>query len=82
VRSGSRRLRIETALAVASLVLFVLTLIWREWIELVFRVDPDGGNGAAEILIAAAFAAAALVLAWRADRTRRRLRLTGHAAQP
>jgi hypothetical protein len=82
MRSSSRRLRIETALAVVSLVLFLLTLIWREWIELIFRVDPDGGNGAAEILIATAFAVAALVLGWRANRTRKRLRLTRHAAQP
>ena len=74
MRSSSPRLRIETALAVVSVVLFALTLVWGEWIELIFRVDPDGGNGAAEILVAAAFAVAAVVLGWRANGTRRRLR--------
>jgi hypothetical protein len=37
----------------------LLTLLWRDWIELVFRVDPDAGNGALEW----AFAAVALGVA-------------------
>jgi hypothetical protein len=28
--------------------MFGLTLVWKDWIEIVFRVDPDAGNGAAE----------------------------------
>lgn len=39
---------IEMALAVAAAVLFVVTLLWRDWIEMAFGVDPDGGSGALE----------------------------------
>jgi hypothetical protein len=48
------RFWIETALAVAAVALFLLTLVSREWIELVFGVDPDHGNGSLEWLIAIA----------------------------
>jgi hypothetical protein len=62
---------IESCVAVASIVLFLATLIESEWIELVFRVDPDGGSGALEWAIAGALLAVALVagvlarLEWR-----------------
>lgn len=46
-----RRYWLETACAVLSLSLAVLTLISREWIEEIFGVDPDGGSGALEWLI-------------------------------
>jgi len=32
-------------LAVGSAVLLVGTLAWPDWIEIVFRVDPDHGSG-------------------------------------
>jgi hypothetical protein len=52
--------------------LAVLTLITREWIELVFGVDPDKGSGALEwaITIGLFAAAAALALVARWDRKR------------
>jgi hypothetical protein len=40
-----------SALAVLNGLLAVVTVVWRDWIELVFGVDPDGGSGAAEWLI-------------------------------
>jgi hypothetical protein len=50
------RLRYWIALitAVIAAVLAVVTLAWRDWIEVVFAIDPDQGSGALEWLIVAA----------------------------
>src|SRR5690348_14799444 len=39
---------LEAILGIIAGVLFVVTLINQEWIETVFRVDPDQGSGALE----------------------------------
>jgi hypothetical protein len=60
------RFWLESAAAVAGTALFALTLVQREWIEVVFRVDPDRGSGALELAVAAVlllFSAACAVLA-------------------
>ena len=49
VRNG---LWVRLALAAISAVLFVVTLVWHDWIEIVFRVDPDHGSGWLEWLLA------------------------------
>lgn len=54
------RFWVESALAVVTVALFVLTLISQEWIEEVFGVEPDAGSGALEWVIVAAFGAAAV----------------------
>jgi hypothetical protein len=52
------RFWIEVALAAITGVLAVATLISREWIEIVFGVDPDHGDGSLEwLIVAVAFAA-------------------------
>jgi hypothetical protein len=48
-----RRFWVELALAVATASLMLVTLAWRNWIEILFGIDPDGGNGSAEWLIVA-----------------------------
>jgi len=47
----------------------LLTLAWPNWIEIIFRVDPDGGNGALEwgFVGASAFASLMVGLRARAD---------------
>ena len=63
----------ETAVAVVTGVLAVVTLISAEWIELLFGVDPDGGSGALEGGLVAALAAVSLGLSVAAVAERRRL---------
>ncbi len=48
---ASTRFWLESALATVTALLLVVTVIWREWIEVVFCVDPDGGSGAVEWLV-------------------------------
>ena len=57
----TRSLTVKVALAVTSAFLALLTLVVPDWIEEVFHVDPDGGNGSLEWLIVAVFVIAAVV---------------------
>lgn len=51
----------EAVGAVASGVLFIVTLINREWIEVMFGVEPDGGNGTMEWAVVVILAALTLL---------------------
>ena len=44
------RFWVETALAVVTGALFLLTLVWHDWLE-ALGFDPDHGDGSAEWLI-------------------------------
>ena len=55
-----KRIRVEVGLAVPSADLALLTLIWKDWIEIVFRVDPDHGDGSAEWWVVAGLAVVAV----------------------
>jgi hypothetical protein len=56
------RFWLEAVLATLTTGLFLLTLISRNWIELVFGVEPDEGNGSLEWLIVGALFVASVVL--------------------
>ena len=77
-----KRLRLDVGLAILSVLLFVATPLWPEWIEIVFGVDPDYGNGSIEWLIMelAAISAVAAIFLARADG--RRLRSQTRLMQP
>ena len=50
--SGLRyRFWLESTLGSITGVAAVVTVFWHDWIETVFGVDPDKGNGSAEWLI-------------------------------
>ncbi len=47
-RNLRNRFWIECTLAFVSGILLVLTLFWHNWIEVLFGVEPDGGDGSFE----------------------------------
>lgn len=44
------RFWLESVLGSGTGSLALVTLVWRDWIEVVFGIDPDRGNGTAEWL--------------------------------
>lgn len=57
------RFWIESILGTVTGVLAVVTIFWHDWIETVFGVDPDHGNGSAEWLAVLVLAVVAVALA-------------------
>lgn len=68
------RFWVETAMSMGSIVFAMLTLLWKDWIEIVFRVDPDGHSGSLEMTIVLAAIAVTVITAImaRAEWRRRR----------
>jgi hypothetical protein len=52
-RSVRVRFWVEATLATLTGVLFVVTMVSREWIEAIFGVDPDGSDGSLEVAVLA-----------------------------
>jgi hypothetical protein len=71
LKAGSRLFKIETTLAAVSGVLGVVTLFWRDWLE-VTGWDPDNHGGSVEWVIAIVFLASAITLGAMARREHRR----------
>jgi hypothetical protein len=72
-RSLRIRVRIETVLSIVGAALALLTLVWPEWIEEIFGVEPDGGDGSLEWILAVGFLVVGLGLGLLARRDQRRL---------
>jgi hypothetical protein len=79
-----RRVRfwIEASIAGAALFLGLLTLVWRDWIEAVFGVDPDNHSGALEWLLVAGLLVVAAVVGIVARFEWRRLQLVSTRSHP
>lgn len=54
------RVRIEIAVSALLGAATILTAVWPTWLEGLFGLDPDGGNGNAEWWIVAALAVTTL----------------------
>ena len=70
-----RRFWLETGMAIVTSILFVITLVQGDWIEIVSGVDPDNGNGSLEWLIVGVLLVVTITLftlasyEWRRART-------------
>jgi len=62
MRTVRRQFWLESALALACCALAALTLVWRDWIEALTGVDPDGHNGSVEWLVVAGLATCSIVV--------------------
>ncbi|HTU52734.1 MAG TPA: hypothetical protein VMF62_02060 [Acetobacteraceae bacterium] len=77
------RLRIEIATASVAFVLFLLTLVWSDWIEILFGWDPDEHNGSVEWAIVGGLLVLALLLFGAARIEWRRIRAAqAHPSSP
>lgn len=70
-----RRFWLESVLGSITGCLAVVTLFWHDWIEAVFGMEPDQGNGSAEWLAVVVFLLVTVILAAGARREWRRARL-------
>ncbi len=61
---GEMRFRfwLEISMATVTGILFVITMIWRDWIEIVFNVSLDNGTGSFEWLIVGVLLAVTITL--------------------
>jgi hypothetical protein len=77
MRSGLRhRFWLESILGAATGLVAIITLFWHDWIEVMFGIDPDRGNGSAEWLVVVVLLAVTVALAAGARHEWRRARLS------
>jgi hypothetical protein len=65
--------RIEAAAAVLTAALGILTIFWRDWIEILTGWDPDHHSGSTEVGLIAVLFVLSVACALLARRTYRRL---------
>jgi tetrahydromethanopterin S-methyltransferase subunit E len=56
------RFWLEAGAATVTGLLFVITLFWHDWVEIIFDVDPDHGNGLLEWSIVGALLVVTVIL--------------------
>jgi len=66
---------VESALGLLTGALFIVTLAWKDWIELAFKVDPDQSSGSFEWMLVSVSAAVTVGLVFLARYEWRRARL-------
>jgi hypothetical protein len=64
----------EASLGASCTLLAAVTIVWRDWIEIIFNWDPDHNNGGAEIGIVCGLAMAGVALVLIAGWQNRRWR--------
>jgi hypothetical protein len=62
------RVRVEMVVALATGVLGILTIFWRDWIEILTGWDPDHHDGSVEWLLVAGLLAVAVTTGLAARR--------------
>ena len=67
-----RRFWLESICGSVTGMLAAITLFWHDWIEAVFRINPDNGDGSAEWLIVLILLLVTVALAVGARREWRR----------
>lgn len=56
------RFWLEAGMATITSVLLVITLLWEDWVEEVFGISPDGGDGSLELWIVGTLLVVTIVL--------------------
>jgi hypothetical protein len=69
------RFWLESGMAIVTSMLFIITLVQRDWIETIFDIDPDSGSGALEWLIVGSLLAVTITLFTLASYEWRRARV-------
>jgi hypothetical protein len=72
-KRASTRLWLELLAAATSSCLLLVTIVWPDWIEIAFGIDPDQGDGSLEWLIIAVMAAVVVASAFLSRMELRRL---------
>lgn len=76
-RRRSPRLWIEVACCTVSALVAGMTLVWHDWAETIFHIDPDEGNGSFEVAVTVVAIALTIALALAARLEWRRLAPAG-----